>query len=59
MLIWIDPQCDARTTTVLKSLTKVVENGRKGASDLKGYCEITKKRLEATAIELKKVKAKL
>jgi hypothetical protein len=40
-------------------LTKVVENGREEASDLKEGCEIAKKHLEAIATELKKVKAKL
>jgi hypothetical protein len=57
--IWIDPQWDARTTAVLDRLTKVVENGREEASDFKEDCEISNKQLEATAAELKKVKAKL
>jgi hypothetical protein len=59
LFIWIDPQWDARTTTVLERLTKIVEKGREKASDLKEDCEIANKRLEATAVELKKVKAKL
>jgi hypothetical protein len=59
MFIWIDPQWNARTTLVLERLTKVVEKGREEASDLKEVYEIANKRLEATAAELKKVKAKL
>ena len=59
MFIWIDPQWDARTTAILDKLTKVVENGREEASDLKEDCEIANKQLEAIAAELKKVKAKL
>jgi hypothetical protein len=57
--IWIDPQWDARATTVLDRLTKVVENGREEEIDLKEDCEIANKQLEATAAELKNVKAKL
>jgi hypothetical protein len=45
---------DARTTTILERLTKVVEKGREEASDLKEDCEIAKKQLEATAAELKR-----
>jgi hypothetical protein len=59
MFIWIDPQWNARTTLVLERLTKVVEKGREEASDLKEVYEIANKRLEATAAELKNVKAKL
>jgi hypothetical protein len=59
MFIWIDPQWDARNTAVLERLTKVVGKGREEASDLKEDCEIANKRLEATAVELKKVKSKL
>jgi hypothetical protein len=59
MFIWIDPQWNARTTLVLERLTKVVEKGREEASDLKEVYEIANKRLEATATELKNVKAKL
>jgi chromosome segregation ATPase len=55
----MDPQWDARTTAVLDRLTKVVENGREEAIDLKEDCEIANKQLEATAVELKRVKAKL
>ena len=51
MFIWIDPQWDARTSAVLDRLTKVVENGREEASDLKEDCEIANKQLEATAAE--------
>jgi hypothetical protein len=57
--IWIDPQWDARATTVLDRLTKVVENGREEEIDLKEDCEIANKQLEATAAELKNAKAKL
>jgi hypothetical protein len=59
MFIWIDPQWNARTTTVLERLTKVFEKGQEKASDLKEDPEIANKWLEATTAELKKVKAKL
>jgi hypothetical protein len=43
MFIWIDPQWDARTTAILDRLTKVIENGRGGAIDLKEDYEIANK----------------